>query len=389
MKTKKLYETDGMCATFTARILEVQETENGYALLLDRTAFFPEGGGQTADTGRIGDARVLDVREKDGEILHLTDRLPTPAEEYSCQLDFEARFRKMQNHLGEHLLCGAMHRLYGLENVGFHLGEDYMTFDVDRPLTPEEILAAEALANRAIAENAPVLCYYPDEPSSIDYRAKSERLNATERIRIVEVEGYDRCACCAPHLDSAGKVGMIKIVDAIHYKGGMRFWAHCGFDALYDYDQRLGELRRAAVLLSVKPHEVASAVEARLTELGEAKRTIGALKRERLSYKLAAIPSSDRPILFFDDSLDAGELRNLANEGVKKTTALFAAFSGSDASGYQFVIASQDLKLKALLPALQDALGGKSGGSDKMLFGQVTATEEMIRRFLAKEREHL
>jgi alanyl-tRNA synthetase len=378
--TEKLFERDGMLRSFCATVLSVTPTEDRYAVVLDRTAFFPEGGGQTADTGRIGDARVLDMQTVHGDILHYTDAPLAVGETYDCALDFDLRFRKMQNHLGEHLLCGAIHTLYGYDNVGFHLGADYMTFDVNGQMTEEEIRAAEELANRAVAADAPVRCYVPEDPSSLVYRAKSERLEAESAIRIVEVEGFDRCACCAPHLDTAGKVGIIKIVDAMHYKGGMRFWAFCGLDALLDYDRRLSELRRAARLLSAKPENVADAIEARLAELSEAKATIGALKRERLTYKIAAIAPSKDSICCFDSTLDAGELRNLANEGVKKTEKIFAAFSGNDAAGYQFVLAARNLPLKEMIPTLQATLGGRCGGSDSMLFGQATAKEDDIRR---------
>jgi alanyl-tRNA synthetase len=371
-----------MLFRFRANIIETKETEKGYAVILDQTAFFPEGGGQTADQGYIGEARVLDVQIKDGEIVHLVDRLPDTAEA-ECQLDENERFRKMQNHLGEHLLCGAIHKLYGYENVGFHLGADYMTFDISGPMTPEQIREAELLANRAVAENAPVRCYYPEDIASLSYRAKSEKLESVSEIRIVEVEGFDRCACCAPHLDEAGKVGLIKIVDAMKYKGGMRFWALCGFDALADYNARLSEIRRVSALLSAKPAEIADAVQAKLDEISEMKKSLGALRRELNALKLGALNETDGNICIFDDSMDGNTLREFATGGVKKTSAVFAVFSGTDEKGYQFVIASEKVKLKALIGEYRNALGGKCGGSDKMLFGHAEASKAEIEAFFA------
>ena len=377
MRTEKLYESDGMLRTFRANIIETKKTEKGYALMLDRTAFFPEGGGQTADTGVIGSASVFDVQIIEDEIWHCTDSIPEETE-VECALDFDKRFRKMQNHLGEHLLCGAIHKLYGYENVGFHLGTDYMTFDVSGPMTAEQIYEAEKLANRAVAEDAPVRCYIPEDISSLEYRAKSEKLEAVSEIRIVEVEGFDRCACCAPHLDRAGKVGLIKIVDAMKYKGGMRFSALCGFDALADYDRRLTEIRRVSALLSAKPHEIALGVEAKLAEIGEFKKTVGALKRELSALKLAAIEETEKNICLFDDTMDGNAMREFATNGVKKTSALFAVFSGCDETGYQFVIASETTPLKAKAQEIRAALGGKCGGSDKMLFGHADANKDAI-----------
>ena len=382
MKTIKLYETDGMLSHFRANIIETKETENGYEIILDQSAFFPEGGGQTADTGYIGNARVLDVQIKNDEIIHFVDRLPEEIV-VDCKLDADERFRKMQNHLGEHLLCGAIHKLYGYENVGFHLGADYMTFDISGPMTPEQIREAEVLANRAVAENAPVRCYYPEDISSLEYRAKSEKLESVSEIRIVEVEGFDRCACCAPHLDEAGKVGLIKIVDAVKYKGGMRFWALCGFDALADYDSRLTEIRKVSALLSAKPTEIASAVQSKLDEIGELKKNLGALKRELNALKLNALAQTDKNICIFDDSMDGNTLREFATGGMKKTSAVFAVFSGSDETGYQFVIASEQIKLKPLIPTYKNALGGKCGGSDKMLFGHADTSKAEIEAFFA------
>ena len=158
MKTEKIYEKDGMCFSFRANILQTRENEKGFALMLDRTAFFPEGGGQTADHGTIASVNVTDVQIENGEIWHYVDALPEETEVEGI-LDRTERLRKMQNHLGEHLLCGAIHKLYGYDNVGFHLGADYMTFDVNGTMTWDEIYEAEKLANLAVAEDAQVVRY--------------------------------------------------------------------------------------------------------------------------------------------------------------------------------------------------------------------------------------
>ncbi len=387
MKTEKIYETDGMCFAFRASILSAEPYKNGYAVILSRTAFFPEGGGQTADTGYIGNARVLDVQLVNDEIYHYTDRLPEAEAngEISCRLDEKERFRKMQNHLGEHLLCGAIHRAHGYENVGFHLGADYMTFDVSGPMTAEEIYAAEVEANRAIAEDAPVRCYIPakDELAALSYRAKSEKLEAAEAIRIVDVEGFDRCACCAPHLDRAGKVGLIKIVDAMHYKGGMRFSALCGFDALADYNTRLTEIRALSSLFSAKPHEVVSAAEAKMEEISNLKGTIGAMRREIIALKLQLLQPTQNHILCFEPDMDALSMREFATSGAEKTNGIFAVFSGSDETGYRFTATAKNYPLRSLTSDIKTKLSGKGGGSDQMITGQLSAKESDIRAFFA------
>lgn len=375
-----------MLSAFRARILSCEPSKNGFATILDQTAFFPEGGGQTADTGTIADIRVTDVRIVDGEILHFTEKKTgEPGEEVACALDFDERFRKMQNHLGEHLLCGAIHRLYGFENVGFHLGDDYMTLDIDGVLSDEQLRLAQQMANEAVAADVPVLTYIPkrDELSKLEYRAKSEKLESAEQIRIVEAVGYDRCACCAPHLDRTGRVGMIKIVESIHYKGGMRLWALCGFDALADYHDRLEVIHTISTMLSAKPNEIASAVKARLDELSAARGQIGALRREILSLKLDAIPHSEKNICYFDPDLDTSALKDFVTGGAAKTSGIFAAFAGTDQEGYQFAAASHHVPLKEKALALRKDLGGKCGGSDILITGRLQANEADIRDFFA------
>ncbi len=387
MQTEKIFESDGMCFSFHAEILETKPFGAGFSVMLSRTAFFPEGGGQTADTGYIGAARVKDVQIRDGEIWHDTDILPDAGENGTvfCKLDEKERFRKMQNHLGEHLLCGAIYRAHGYENVGFHLGADYMTFDVSGPMTAEEIYAAEVEANRAVAQDVPVRCYIPEkaELAALSYRAKSEKLEAAEAIRIVDAEGFDRCACCAPHLDRAGKVGLIKIVDAMHYKGGMRFSALCGFDALADYDMRLSEIRALSSLFSAKPHEVVSAAEAKMEEISTLKGIIGAMRREIVALKLRLIEPANADILLFEPDMDALSMREFATAGAEKTEGVFAVFSGSDEAGYRFTVTARSYPLKKLAAEIRTKLNGKGGGSDQMITGQISATEAEIRSFFA------
>ncbi len=258
-----------------------------------------------------------------------------------------------------------------------------MTFDVSGVMTPEEIYAAELEANRAIAEDAPVRCYIPEKDvlSALSYRAKSEKLEEAEAIRIVEIEGFDRCACCAPHLDRAGKVGMIKIVDAMHYKGGMRFSVFCGFDALADYDVRLREIRALSSLFSAKPHEIVSAAEAKMEEISTLKGTIGSMRREIISLKLQLIPPQNNSVFLFESDMDALSMREFATAGIEKTNGIFAVFSGSDENGYRFTAASKHYPLKKLTSEIKTKLNGKGGGSDQMITGQLSAKQEEILTF--------
>ena len=144
--TEKLFYTDSHMSSFRAAVTECTETEKGWIVKLDRTAFFPEGGGQPADTGSIGSVRVLDVRERAGEILHYTDAPLTAGAEYDCAIDFEQRWRRMQNHSGEHIVSGIAHTLYGAENVGFHMGSGHMTLDFSCEIPWDGLMEIERCA---------------------------------------------------------------------------------------------------------------------------------------------------------------------------------------------------------------------------------------------------
>ena len=260
--TEKLYYLDSPLFEFAARVLETREGKRGWEVLLDRTAFFPEGGGQPADTGTIGRARVLDVHEREGEIRHLCDR-ELASGTYACAVDAEKRLRRMQNHSGEHVFSGLTHQKYGAENVGFHMAADCMTIDFDKELSFEQLSEIEYEANLAVRANIPVRTFYPspEELKVLEYRSKKELAGA---VRIVEIAGIDRCACCAPHVRATGEIGAIKLLTAERHRGGVRLSLICGMDALDDYRRKQDSAAAISALLSAKRDERAPAVERRL-----------------------------------------------------------------------------------------------------------------------------
>mgnify|MGYP003304703906 CR=1 FL=1 len=300
--TEKLYYIDSFINEFEATVLECKENNGVYLIRLDRTAFFPEGGGQFGDSGFIGDTEILDTHEKDGEIWHYAKSPLCTNEKYKCKLDFEKRFRRMQCHSGEHIVSGLLHSLFSAENVGFHLGDSDVTIDTNIPLSDEQLREVERLANEAVAKDFEVKAYFPtkEEADATVYRAK---LDITENLRLVEYPGYDVCACCAPHVKKSGQIGVIKLLDSAHYKGGMRIHLLCGMMALDDYHSRYTAVQKISVLLSAKQSEVGEAVE-RLKNENEANlMTISALKKE-LAKSLAesALPT-DKNLVFFNFTL--------------------------------------------------------------------------------------
>ena len=379
--TEKLYYEDAFCARFSARVTACREAGDTWLIALDKTAFFPEGGGQASDTGSIGPARITDVQEKDGEIWHRSDRPLPVGEVQDCQLDWEQRFRRMQNHTGEHIVSGLVHSLYGYENVGFHMGAEYMTMDYSGELSREELDRVETLANIAVREDLALHIWFPAEEalSSLVYRSK---LELTENVRIVEIPGIDRCACCAPHVARTGQVGVVKILTAERHRGGTRITALCGMDALEDYRRRQDAAAAVSQLLSVPRDKIAPAVERLLQEEARYKERVAALSMETVRLRAAAIPFTKGNLCVFDDLLDEIALRELVNLLTTRCTGLAAAFSGSDAEGWRYIIGSRSLDLRANARAINAAIGGKGGGSREMIQGRATAGAAQIRAYI-------
>ena len=376
----RLYYEDSHIHEFEAVVTGIYETKNGIAVTLDKTAFFPEGGGQSADTGFIGSVRVTDVREREGEILHYVNSSLTVGEKYDCSLDWEQRYRRMQNHSGEHIVSGISHTLHGVENVGFHMGMDGMTIDFDRELTWEELMEIERRANEAVRADLPLSARFPDsaELETMEYRSK---LELTHDVRIVEIPGIDRCACCAPHVYRTGEVGFIKILDFMRHRGGIRVTLVCGMDALDVVRTMQENVTDVSRLLSAKRHECGKAVERVLAEGAKQKERIAALSMELARMKAESIPETEGSICVFDEVLDDTALRELVNLLMDKCGLAAAAFSGNDEKGYNYIIGSKHIDLRANTRAINAGIGGRGGGRPEMIQGSASFGRESIEEF--------
>ncbi len=383
-KTEKLYYIDSHMRSFEAKVLSCEAQGDRFAIILDRTAFFPEGGGQVSDTGRLGEANVLDVQMVGGEIIHYTDAPVAENTAVTGELDWESRFRKMQNHSGEHVVCGLVHRMYGYDNVGFHLGSQDVTLDLNGELDREQIREIELLANRVVAENVDITaeCLSDEQLVGLEYRSK---LELTEDVRIVTIEGYDRCACCAPHVSKTGEIGMIKLLDFMRYKGGVRIHLQCGLDALEDYNEKYDNVAKISALLSAPQERTAEYVERTLAEIQQYKQRICELNRQIIELKLRGIEETKGNRCFIEQDLGADELRAMVNSAVEKTGGICAAFSGNDESGYNYVIGSRSVPLRSKAKEINSALSGKGGGTDAMIQGSVKASAAQIKAFFEVE----
>lgn len=376
MKTEKLYDLYSHLYDFSATVIDCRKNSDKYEIILDKTAFFPEGGGQLADTGNIASANITDVQINNGIITHFSDSPVDVGTTVKCQIDAPKRFRRMQNHSGEHIVSGIVHNLFGYDNVGFHLGDD-VTIDFNGELSDKQLAKVEKLANEAIYKNVRFICEYPDEETlkTLNYRSK---LDLTEDVRIVTIEDYDVCACCAPHVKTSGEIGIIKILDHHRHRGGIRIHLLCGFDALEDYGTKYRNLYAVANALCSKQNETAQAFEKYTAEHNELKAEIAALKRELTELKAASLNSTDDCVLIFESDLPMNDLRHLVLKGAKKAEKLCAGFSGNDNFGYSFAVASQKLDLRNYSKDITSALNGKGGGSSELIQGSVKAAKQDI-----------
>lgn len=380
-KTIRLFDQDSYMQSFDATVLTCEPEGDRFAVVLDRTAFFPEEGGQSADGGMLGDARVLDVQEKDGVIYHYTNIALLPGESVHGQLDFAARYRKMQIHSGEHIVSGLMHRKYGYSNVGFHLGGE-ITMDFDGELTRAQLDEIEDEANAIIYANVAITAEYPSAEvlAATEYRSK---LELSENVRLVTIGEYDVCACCAPHVARTGEIGLIKLLDAIRYKGGMRIHFLAGFAALEHYRKTWQDVATLSAMLSVKQSEVVQGVQKKEAEIEKRSAIISSLRRQLLDYKIAALTETEGNLCIFTDDPDMLSLRLLVNAGVPKCTGICAAFFGNDTDGYRYIMGSATVDLRAASKQINAALGGKGGGSAQMIQGSCSATEQVIRDYFS------
>ncbi len=379
--TEKLYDKDSHLKEFTGTVLSCEKTGEKYAVALNQTAFFPEGGGQQSDRGYIGDAYISDVQIKNGEILHFADKPLSVGQAYDCKLDFDFRFRNMQNHSGEHIISGIIHRLYGFNNVGFHLGAE-MTMDFDGELTRQQLDEIEDLANKAVYENLPVKAYYPtdEELKQLDYRSK---LDLKENVRIVEIKGVDVCACCAPHVKSTGEIGIIKILDFEKYKGGVRLIVKCGADALRDYRDKYKSVLEISNLLSAKQFEVSAAVVRLNEQLSAEKAAAAALKKRLIAEKAAGFaPDTDKTAVF-ENGLDIKELQLLADALCKKAGGIRGAFSGADGT-FSFAICGEETALGDFFAEFKAAFNTRGGGRNGIRQGTVCADRAEIERLFTE-----
>ena len=381
METKKLYYVDSHISRFSATVLSCTETAKGFAVILDQTAFYPEGGGQAADTGMLGNARVLDTREQEENLIHFCDQPLTVGETVEGVIDYAPRFDRMQQHSGEHIVSGLIHKRYGYHNTGFHMGSEVTTIDFDGVIPSEDLPVLEAQANAAIWQNLPIKCWVPspEELEAVTYRTKRA---LPWPVRIVEVPGCDTCACCGTHVASTGEIGLVKLFSAIPFRGGTRMEMACGRQALELLNTAYSQNKLVSQAFSAQIHETGEAARKMNELLAAQKYRITGLEM-KIFQTIAAGYAGQGNVVHFEEGLDNNAVRELADKIAEVCGGTAAVFSGDDENGYAFCLVAREGDLRQRGKDMTKALNGRGGGKPNCQQGRVSCRKTEIETFFA------
>ena len=386
--TIRLFDQDAYATEFDGKVLSITPVEGAadtYHVILDQTLFFPEEGGQSPDTGVLGTGVVTDVQIKADIITHTVRfeaEAPQVGDVLHGTIDWNHRYSNMQNHTGEHIFSGIVHRLFGYENVGFHLSDNNVTMDYSGVLTEEDIHRVELLANEAIYENIEVRCEFPDAKTldALEYRSKKE---LTGDIRIVTIPGVDVCACCAPHVHRTGEVGILKVIASQKYKGGTRLHILCGRRAVADYHEVRGQLQELSQKLSAAPEQLSEYVTRLLEEKNKLAASLREIRGKMLADQIAAIPATQKHVFLFVEDVDNLTMRNAVNDLVANHAGYCGIFLATASGDYAYIIGSKGLDSREVGNALREHFSAKGGGKPEMIQGSVSgAAQEAIAEFL-------
>lgn len=382
METEKLYYMDPFIREFPASVLSCEAGKNGFQVTLDRTAFYPEGGGQPADHGTLGNAAVTDVHEKGGVIFHTCDKAVEPGSLVNCTIDWARRFDHMQQHSGEHIISGILCQDYHCDNVGFHLGTDTVTIDYNADITWEQALDAERKANEVIWADQEVEIAYPSPEAlaSLDYRSKKE---LSGQVRIVTFPEADCCACCGTHVARAGQVGIVKVLSCQKFREGVRIELLCGKRALDYLGRTYDQAKAIGQQLSVKPQDTLTAVERLEAELAAAKVRMAELETSVFDA-IAKENEGKGDVVLFQSPMKGDSVRRLADTVAHRCGGLAAVFAGEEGQYAYALVQADGADISALVKDLNKALNGRGGGRNGFAQGSVQADKAAVEAFFNK-----
>ena len=383
--TRKLYYEDCHLTSFEAKVESCTETARGFEIILDATAFYPEGGGQACDLGTLSGASVLDVQERGEEVVHLCGRPLETGAVVEGKIDYDRRFDLMQQHTGEHIVSGIIHRRYGYHNVGFHMGSEMIEIDFDGVVPAEDLAAIEREANRALWQNIPVKCWWPTEEElpHVFYRTKKA---LPWPVRVVEISGFDSCACCGVHTAYTGEVGLVKLFSVMGLRGGSRIEMSCGKRAMELLNRAFEQNRLVSQAFSAKWPETGEAAQ-RMNESLAAEKYRAAGLQKRIFEGIAKSYVNCDTVIHFESNLESAEVRQLADAIAETCGGMAAVFSGEDSNGYSFAMVAREGDLRPVGKAMTSVLSGRGGGKPNFQQGRVSATRQEIQTFFAQYQE--
>ena len=379
----ELFYRDPYIRSFSATVVSCIEHKGAWLTVLDDTAFYPEGGGQEADHGTINGIEVFDVHRKDGKIVHYMKEPVEAGMDLECRIDWDRRFDHMQNHTGEHIVSGLIHKEFGYDNVGFHMGKEIIQIDFNGPLTWDDLMGIELKANQIVMNDVPLHIWCPDkeELDQIDFRSKKE-LNGT--VRLVEVAEADLCACCGTHVASTGEIGLIKILSVAKYKNGVRVEMVSGNRALNLMRKVYNNNRAISASLSAEMLKTAEAVEKTKQESQKKDQLIGSLQSQLLEYRLASFETDQDFLLDEEENMDRVAMIHMAGRMLDEKRAEVAAVLSKQMDGYAYFICSKTVNLAALSKQLNTQLNGRGGGRPDNIQGFFQSDIQTIREVFVK-----
>ena len=384
--TKKLYYQDSYIQSFQAVVQSSTPVKKGVEVILDQTAFFPESGGQYGDQGFLEHLQVLDVYEREGEIIHLLEEPLEVGSEVSGKLDWNSRYLKMQQHSAEHIVSGLVKERLGYDNVGFHLGTEDSTIDFNGEITAEQLKELEWKANEVVVANLDILETYPtkEEVDKLEFRSKIE---LDEGLRIIVVPGIDQCACCAPQLKKTGEIGIIKLTSVQRYKGGVRLTMLCGFRALADYREKEKSVKTLSVMLSAKESDVVEATQLLKNEVENWKHKHHELAQKLIEFKGREIPCDVEKVCLFEYDLEGDGPRYLMNfvlEQGREICGVFYPDDKGDKEGFRYVMGSKVIDVRPIGKELNERFEGRGGGKTNMVQGSIKGRQDEIERWFVE-----
>lgn len=382
--TEKLYYKNAYETEFKGVVLSCEKSPEGcYHIILDKTLFYPEGGGQPGDKGTLGGVLVFDVHEKNGDIIHYAESPLEAGLDVVGKINWAHRFDLMQNHSGEHILSGIICKKYGCDNVGFHMGKEKITIDLNTQIPEEDLPWLEKKANEAIWENTPLAIFYPQKEAleRLEYRSKIE---LTGEVRIVKAGEYDCCACCGTHVRLAGEIGMIKIVGVQNYKGGTRLELLCGQRGLEYYQKLQQAAQEVGRALSVQAEKIGNAVNKLLIEKETNMQELRKWKWEAFLNKIEKLPKDTENVLILEDGLSAKDLTALADLAARQTEGRAMVLTSTE-NGFAFVLVSCKKDARELAEELKKSFDCKGGGKGEAVQGRLSGDKAKIMGFFEEK----